>query len=272
MKKHCQISSFDHKLRFRDRAWHRLCKRFVLSDDFVDLTGGSIMKFSRTFAFAVLAVGFALLLGADAGATLITHTLDVNFGSEDASGFLVATYDDGGGTGSVTMTLDATNLSLSGEFVDEWYINYVGGDPTGLTFTHDSGDVIATILQTPLVMPTLYKADGDGVYDIVFQFDQSAGSRFEAGETVVYTITGTGITAADFDLFSVSDAGQSGPFLSAAHVRGTDCVSGVGCDDTGDPDNEGSDWVGAVPEPGSLALFSTSLIVASALMRRRRAH
>jgi hypothetical protein len=271
MKKHCQISSFDHKLRFWDRAWHRLCKRFGLSDDFADLTGDSIMKFSRTFA--VLAAGFALLLGAEAQATLITHTLDVNFGAEDASGFLIATYDDGGGTGSVTITLDASNLSLSGEFIDEWYINFAGGDPTSLVFTPGSGDDAVDILQTPLVDPSVYKADGDGIYDIVFLFANAPpADRFNAGETVVYTVTGAGITAADFDLFS-TDTGGAGPYLSAAHVQGTDCVSGIGCNDTGSPDNEGSDWLGAVPEPGALALFSTSLIVAGALARRRpRAH
>jgi hypothetical protein len=87
---------------------------------------------------------------------------------------------------------------------------------------------------------------------------------------VVYTITGEGITAADFDLFSI-DTGGNGPFLSAAHVAGTTCVSGDGCD-TGTP-NDGSDWLGAVPEPGALALFATSLIVAGGLKRRRpRAH
>jgi hypothetical protein len=268
MKKQCQINSFDRKLRFRDGAWHGLCFRRGLSADFADPTGGSTMKFSRTFA--VLAVGFALLLGADAGATLITHTLDVNFGSEDASGFLVATYDDGGGTGSVTMTLDATNLSLSGEFVDEWYINYAGGDPTSLVFAPVSGDVAANILQTPLVMPNEYKADGDGVYDIVFLFDTAPpDDRFSEGETIVYTVTGAGITAADFDLFSI-DTGGAGPYKSAAHVGGTTCVSGDGCDIN--KPNDGSDWLGAVPEPGPLALFSTSLIVAGGLMRRRRAH
>jgi hypothetical protein len=34
--------------------------------------------------------------------------------------------------------------------------------------------------------------------------------------------------------------------------------------------NAGSDWLGVVPEPGSVVLFSTGLLVAGALMRRRR--
>jgi len=220
------------------------------------------MKMFR--AFTVLAASCVLLLGADAWATSITHTLDVNFGSEDASGFLTATYDDGGTPGSLTITFDATNLSLSGEYVAEWYINY-DGDPNSLTIEHASGDEADDVFQDPAANE--YKADGDGLYDILFAFDQTAGSRFEAGETVVYTITGAGITAADFDILSI-DTGGNGPYLSAAHVRGTDCVSGIGCDPS-EP-NDGSDWLGAVPEPGPMVLFATSLIVAGALSRRPR--
>ena len=58
--------------------------------------------------------------------------------------------------------------------------------------------------------------------------------------------------------------------LKSAKIQMTDCIDPDLAKCVGD-DNEGSDWLGAVPEPGPLALFSTSLIVAGALMRRSRA-
>ncbi len=83
-----------------------------------------------------------------------------------------------------------------------------------------------------------------------------------------------GLTADDFDFLGFEGGGQ-GTYFSVAKVQSTNCVTagiGEGCNDPGDivDDNAGSDWLGAVPEPGALALFSTSLIVASATMRRPR--
>jgi hypothetical protein len=89
---------------------------------------------------------------------------------------------------------------------------------------------------------------------------QKARQEVGLGEDVVIVLTGTNLTADDFAYLSDTGPGDNpGPFYSAAHIGST----GV--------DNEGSDWLGAVPEPGPLALFSTSLIVAGALMRRPRA-
>ena len=95
---------------------------------------------------------------------------------------------------------------------------------------------------------------------------------------LMFTLTGTDLTADDFNFFSADTGGDQGLFLSAAKIQRTNCVTASanpeGCNDPNDDDpfdNEGSDWLGAVPEPGSLALFATSLIVAGTMMRRPRA-
>jgi hypothetical protein len=264
IKKQCQVSSFDRKLRFGDRAWHGLCLRFGLSDDFADLTGGSIMKFSRTFA--VLAVGFALLLASDAGALSITYELDVHFGEVDSDGTVSITFDDSVGVDDVLITLDASNLATD-EKVGQWNFNYSGdGGSTFTAFTDltasDLGGTGAGSLTNGLDDIDLYNAqsenaDGDGLYNIELLFDTSDPDTFSGGEVITFVLSGTGLTADDFALIAAVGGGN-GPFYSAAHIQSTG------------GDNEGSDWLGAVPEPGPMVLFATSLIVAGALSRRPR--
>lgn len=104
-----------------------------------------------------------------------------------------------------------------------------------------------------------FKADGDGWFDILFDFPPPPGSqnaRFTAGETVVYDITYTGpIDVNSFD-FSSAPGGGNGTFLSAAHVQQTGGGSGSG-------------WIGAaVPEPATALLLGGGLVALAAGRRR----
>jgi len=208
------------------------------------------------------ALALILGVGVEARALTITHTLDQHFGSDPASGFVTATYDDGGGSGSVTLTLDSNGLDLAGEFVAAWYINFTG-DPTSLSFAYEGGSSSGPA-ATVSTGTDSFMADGDGNFDILFDFPQGAGNRFDIDEVVVYTITGIGITAADFDDFSAAGGGQ-GTYLSAAKINGT-CLGSPGCTDN----NEGSDWVGAVPEPNATLLFGVGCLVAGIAAQRKR--
>ena len=98
-------------------------------------------------------------------------------------------------------------------------------------------------------------------YDILFDFPPPPGNvRFEANETVVYTITGAGLTANDFNVFGSPGPGMGnpGPFLSVARFQSTG------------PNEQGSDWVGAVPVPAAVWLFGSGVIGLVGVARRKR--
>jgi hypothetical protein len=170
--------------------------------------------------------------------------------------WLTASFDDHGATGSVTMTLTATNLT-GNEFVSGWYLNLSPAlNPGDLVFS--SPTKIGSFTDPTVGLGAdLFKADGDGSYDILLSFLTSDGlsSRFSAGDSVSYVITGiSSLTASSFDCLGVEESGAGyGPFPMAAHVQG------IG------PDSA-SGWV-TVPEPACICLL---LLGGLAAMRRRR--
>ncbi len=193
------------------------------------------------------------------GATL-TFGLDTEFSGGTAPGgtapWVVATFDDSfGGANTVRLTMTTPQLAGS-ENVEGWYFNFDPLlDPTDLTFT--AIDNTASVPNNILTGVDQFKADGDGLYDILFDFPPppgSMGARFTAGETVIYDITYTSaIDVSSFDFFSTPDGGN-GVFLSAAHVLQTE-------------DGSESGWIGVVPEPSTGLLVAVGL---TALARRRR--
>ncbi len=112
---------------------------------------------------------------------------------------------------------------------------------------------------------TIFKADGDGWFDIQFDFPPPPGSfaaKFTAGESVIYDITSSeAIDVFSFD-FSSAPGGGNGTFRSAAHVQG------IG------RDGDDSGWIGdenVIPEPASVlvwGLLATAFAVAA--WRRRK--
>ncbi len=209
---------------------------------------------------SLLGLAASLLLGASAHAATLTFDMSIEFSGATAPGgaapWMTATFDDSfGGSDTVRLTMTNTNL-LAGESVAGWYFNLDPLlDPTELTITAvditDSVPVVSTGVD-------LFKADGDGLYDILFDFPPppgNAAARFTAGETVIFDITYNlgNLSAADFDFISTPDGGN-GPFVTAAHVQGTGGGSQSG-------------WV-TTPEP------STGLLVVAGLagfaLRSRR--
>ncbi|HSW46545.1 MAG TPA: PEP-CTERM sorting domain-containing protein [Phycisphaerae bacterium] len=169
--------------------------------------------------------------------------------------WLTATFDDGGGSGLVVMTLIATNLT-GDEFVSGWYLNLSPTlSPASLIF---SAPTKVGSFTTPGISKGVnqFKADGDGKYDILFSFATSGGasSRFTSGDSIRYTVTGiASLTENDFDVLSFP-AGGHGPFTMAAHVQG------IG------PGGALSGWV-ATPEPMTSALL---ILGSLGFLRRRR--
>ena len=183
--------------------------------------------------------------GVSAQAASVTHVLNQNFGAVPPSGSPTLTIDDGDTAGSVTITMDLSALTLS-EKVGSWYFN-TDSDPNslGLVWTYDAG---ASTGPAAIAINTVssgdynttndasFKADGDGFYDIVLDFNTGGTllDIFEAGEKVVYDVTGTGILASTFGVLGTAsdDPDAPGPFITVARVLSTGA------------DGEGSDWIG----------------------------
>ncbi len=213
----------------------------------------------------VITLAAFLLITSQAWAAMVTFNLDVPFATiltpPDPPPVAIITDEfavppPSGVTVQIQMMSNGANTDEDTQKIKEWYFNVSDGALAGLTdtnFTFISGGPAATSIG---VGDNAFKADGDGLFDILFEFPTSV-DIFATDQTVVYHVSGP--TVADFVLFSSTDspAGGEGPFLSAAHVLS------IGVDET-------SQWVGAVPLPATVWLMGSGLVALGAFARRRR--
>lgn len=217
------------------------------------------MSSLRMWVFVAVAV---LVAAGPAAAATITFGLDVEFSGADApegtAPWATATFDDSfGGANTVRLTMSANNL-VDSETVKDWLFNFDPNlNPNQITFTPVNNS--ASVPDNILTGTDLFKADGDGFYDILFDFPPPPGSqdaRFEAGETVIYDLTYVApISAFSFNFLSEPDGGQ-GEYFSAAQIQQ------IGPDDTG------SGWIGFVPEPSTGLLVAAGLAALAASRRK----
>ena len=211
----------------------------------------------RTLAIVMVAAG-VVSLARIAPAAIVTFDNVIEYsGGQQPAGpqpWLRAVFDDGGGTGSVTLTLTALNL-VGQEYVNDWYFNLDPAlNPANLNFAvQNTTGTFAT--PTVLKGTNAFSAGGSTDFDIQVDFDNAPpANRFGPGDSIQFLITGIpSLMANSFNFLSVP--GGQGPFLNAAKVHG------IG------PDGLGSGWV-TVPEPAS---FGATALGAPLLMRRRRA-
>lgn len=174
--------------------------------------------------------GFALSGMVEAGTVTFELTTEFSGGQLPTSPgpWGTAVFDDGGGSGSVSLTISTNLAGDASAFVTGWYFNFDPSlDLSLLTFSGGRGMPDDSIS----VGTNAFQPDGDGLYDILFRFDNAPpGNRFNGTDTAVFTITSTqAITAFSFDFLS-SPAGGHGPFTHVGRIMGT-----------GD-DNNGSGW------------------------------
>jgi hypothetical protein len=155
--------------------------------------------------------------------------------------------------GVVDMTI--TNVGLAGgEKVAGVYLNLDPLlDPTLLSFSDPiiTGNVEILSISKGT---DLYKANGDGYYDILIEFDENGPSKnFGAGEAVEYTISLASLSASSFDFVSAQDGGE-GQYYVATHFKSPSDITGT------------SVW--ATPEPATICLLGLGAL---SLLRKRKA-
>ncbi|RJQ55610.1 MAG: PEP-CTERM sorting domain-containing protein [Nitrospiraceae bacterium] len=192
-------------------------------------------------------------------ATMISINLDTEFsGATPPAGtapWLTATFDDAGTPGSVMLTMSTANLTGT-EFVSTWSFNLNPAlNPVSLNFAYSSGEMFSSLTQGV----NCCKADGDGFFDISFNFNNGA---FTSGETSVFNITGIPtLTALDFDFLSLGSGNSPDGLKTAAHVQSI----GVDGNDSG--------WITGettvVPEPGTVFLLGAGLVGLGLYGRKR---
>ncbi|MSU57148.1 MAG: hypothetical protein EXS35_03025 [Pedosphaera sp.] len=195
----------------------------------------------------------------------LTFGLDYIFSGTTAPGlpgpWATATLSDV--AGGVQLTMSGSGLSGT-EFLGSWYFNLKSSlDATSLNIAQQSSSGVT--VDSVSTGADAFKADGDGFFDILFDFAQSGAGRFEAGDSVTYLITGIpGLTAADFNYASETGGGQ-GVYFSAAHLQS---LSNGQSDWIGDGDGGGRDTGGPVPEPSTYLVLGSFVGLAVYLKRR----
>lgn len=155
------------------------------------------------------------------------------------------------GPGTVRLTISNLNVGAT-EKITELYLNLnpIYSAPN-LHFNFLGGSTGVTA-PMPSLGTDAFKADGDGKYDILFQFGLTPNVALTTGDYLSYDITGIpNLTATDFAFLSLP-AGGHGPFYSAIHVQG---ITASGTTD----DTTYSGWVApneitTVPEPSAAAI------------------
>lgn len=215
------------------------------------------LKASPSHRLGLVLLLIALLCPA-AGEASILYQFNTPFsGDPDPAGtgpWIDATFVDVT-PGTVLLTITNVNLT-SGEFVQGNGNGASGGlffnlntndNPTALDFTlvasnGNFGPIISTGENS-------FKADGDGYYDIQFDFSSQS---FSTDASITYKITGiSGLTAADFEYLSAPSGGL-GPFYAAAKVQG---IPGGGNSTFLEPGN-GPQMI-SVPEPSPSIILLT---------------
>jgi hypothetical protein len=225
------------------------------------------------------------LLSLQVNAAVVTMNYDISYGAVPAVGptpWMTATFDDGGTTGSVTLSMTLAG-TVGSAAVDQVYFNLddsTGFNVTNLSFLYDMASTGPALKGKVKTKSNKIKAGGGDLYDIQMIFPNKNNAkknekRWEVNQTVIYNITSTDLITADsFNVVAALKNGGPGTYYSAAHVLSTG------------PLGNDSDWIAAgvgtvgavpnavpnaVPVPAAVWLFGSGLLGLVGVARRKRA-
>ena len=201
-----------------------------------------------TYLFALAAALGALATTATAETYILPFTDLVDGYMPGGTDVATLTIEDWGAD-TVKFTLLHGSGSTSGQFI------------TDLWFNLDPYVAVTQADKTPLALFDNFYAGEDGQPNAMLYFDlrqtfvHNASERFDPGESISFTLSGSGLNAADFMAFAAHDPAGWDNVIAMIHIQGV----GEGGLNSGK--------LAVVPEPASLAVIGLGL---AALIRRRR--
>ena len=233
------------------------------------MSGRKLLK----YGIASLALVGAAIAAAPASATVITFNLNTVLEGDTPSGFPTMTFDDGGSSGTVTLTIDADGLSGQ-EFISAVLFNYAdAATAPDLVITRTGGDGPTSGITISQTTDGENSPGNNGLFDIQFDYGTSAADdvRFNADEFLTFSIVGEGITAGDFNVASAPEGPDDDTNFAIARIQGIG-PTGDGSASVGDGDGGGGGGGGIpVPEPAAIGLFGLGLLAVGLGRRRKRA-
>ena len=203
---------------------------------------------------ALLALGVLAFASTPAQADVVEWKLDYEFSGSGATlegGYVYVKLDDTA-TDKVTLTLDPYEIPDLSKFIG-LYLNLDPEFVGGISFP--GIESVSPALVDYGYLQDSKQADGDGSFDIWFQWGPSDGggatyTYLPPNSVVSITMTGTGLDVHDVEFLSAGGGNSPEGLPHAARIRALG------------PDQENSGWFtsdGSVPEASTLMLFGSGL-------------